>query len=76
MRGKVFVQFAYLQCRGITPAHAGKSGADGSHAGGLEDHPRACGEKHVGQDVRVEIEWITPAHAGKCFQWLIKSMTG
>ena len=30
---------------GITPARAGKRLADGLAAGGLGDHPRACGEE-------------------------------
>ena len=45
MRGKGFVLAWILDCRRITPAHAGKSYACHKITTLYRDHPRACGEK-------------------------------
>ena len=45
MRGKADASGAYAATCRITPAHAGKSGRNGSCGAGREDHPRPCGEK-------------------------------
>ena len=37
------------RCVGITPACAGKSGPKINPFGQKRDHPRVCGEKHIGQ---------------------------
>ena len=50
---------------GITPAHAGKSLAESSLVIPIQDHPRACGEKHPQSERRADWPGITPAHAGK-----------
>ena len=45
MRGKAFLINATASFSGITPAYAGKSGADGKDRRTEWDHPRVCGEK-------------------------------
>ena len=50
MRGKGRSAAAYQGAQGITPAHAGKSADGRDHRCGLEDHPRACGEKGIEDD--------------------------
>ena len=65
MRGKGRGPLDALGDQGITPAYAGKR--KGAHElwQKLKDHPRICGEKHVGGRVRIFGEGITPAYAGK-----------
>ena len=48
MRGKDFSDFFKVRMTGITPAYAGKSLAQSSAKQVSKDHPRVCGEKHVG----------------------------
>ena len=45
MRGKAVCNADRLRAGGITPAYAGKSGANRLQAGNAQDHPRVCGEK-------------------------------
>ena len=45
VRGKVSAGKILLHDGGITPAHAGKSFKKRPRSCGLQDHPRACGEK-------------------------------
>ena len=45
MRGKVLEVTAYSLCKGITPAHAGKSLRKQGSNSPAWDHPRTCGEK-------------------------------
>ena len=47
MRGKEFSRLCLKNDIGITPAHAGKSGAKPCEAQHNRDHPRACGEKNI-----------------------------
>ena len=47
MRGKVAFATPCAPILGITPAHAGKSEYTADIGVGIEDHPRACGEKIV-----------------------------
>ena len=49
VRGKVCVTFAWRHANGITPACAGKSYAAIARLLPCWDHPRVCGEKHIGQ---------------------------
>ena len=53
MRGKDHRTAAGEAGLGITPAYAGKSGADRAADTADQDHPRLCGEKkNVPEDVR------------------------
>ena len=45
MRGKVQLPLVFTSCRGITPAHAGKSRFAAAPSAPAGDHPRTCGEK-------------------------------
>ena len=44
MRGKPSIKALPSVLKRITPAHAGKTLCGSGNAGGLSDHPRACGE--------------------------------
>ena len=45
MRGKVLDRMTKVECKGITPAYAGKSLSFFSFLSFFKDHPRLCGEK-------------------------------
>ena len=49
MRGKVELCVRGFDRLGITPAYAGKSFPAHSHPKQIQDHPRLCGEKHIGK---------------------------
>ena len=65
MRGKAGRQPNLYACQGITPAYAGKSGANSSNRTFTKDHPRLCGEKFCLYDIDGLNPGITPAYAGK-----------
>ena len=48
MRGKVFSHLPSIVNKGITPAYAGKSPRVAVSSEIQKDHPRLCGEKHLG----------------------------
>ena len=48
MRGKVTLEVTYATKPGITPAYAGKSIRATAILRQSRDHPRVCGEKHIG----------------------------
>ena len=65
MRGKGASWKCLLDCKGITPAYAGKSTGGGLDGTFYKDHPRLCGEKIWVKRFNDAGEWITPAYAGK-----------
>ena len=65
MRGKVLDRMTKVECKGITPAYAGKSLSFFSFLSFFKDHPRLCGEKYLAGAVYIANIRITPAYAGK-----------
>ena len=57
--------YKFSEIRRITPAYAGKRKIILIRCQILRDHPRLCGEKLQGGDLRVLRVGITPAYAGK-----------
>ncbi len=49
MRGKVLDRMTKVECKGITPAYAGKSTWRCMPFVTSQDHPRLCGEKRIFQ---------------------------
>ena len=65
MRGKLCDFSAFIDKSGITPAHAGKTRADGRQVFSHEDHPRACGENRAYDAAKGEMEGSPPRMRGK-----------
>ena len=65
MRGKAEFTIDTANKQRITPAYAGKSGANSSNRTFTKDHPRLCGEKFCLYDIDGLNPGITPAYAGK-----------
>ena len=65
MRGEVYYTEPVRSGGGITPAHAGRSTPAWGVLVQEEDHPRACGEKHMDACMARRPARITPAHAGR-----------
>ena len=74
MRGKVIGGFGVLVQIGITPAYAGKSGRQDHQDPHRRDHPRVCGEKHIGMFLALLVLGSPPRVRGKvprcCSSWL------
>ena len=51
MRGKGMQQEISWMALRITPAHAGKRPANNCIISGIQDHPRACGEKKIRNEI-------------------------
>ena len=68
MRGKHFNNGRLYEFRGITPADAGKTRHRVQRLLVRRDHPRGCGENHVGLNATMCMKRITPADAGKTYQ--------
>ena len=65
MRGKVVSRHITGAVRRITPAHAGKRYGLCYGAAGVEDHPRACGEKGWRMMKRAVLKGSPPRMRGK-----------
>ena len=65
MRGKGASWKCLLDCKGITPAYAGKRAVQVNRETIDEDHPRLCGEKYLFRQFLSAVPGITPAYAGK-----------
>ena len=68
MRGKGVVDVLVSEPLGITPAYAGKSFSGTLISPASLDHPRVCGEKHVGEFNDKTAEGSPPRMRGKVFQ--------
>ena len=68
MRGKVCNRRIGGGYRGITPAHAGKSGRKQGSGDELQDHPRACGEKVIAQAEWKAMAGSPPRMRGKVYK--------
>ena len=65
MRGKVISNNSPENSFGITPAYAGKRGVCDMILYVWQDHPRLCGEKKCGYDVKFSKEGSPPPMRGK-----------
>ena len=65
MRGKDHPPADFSIFRGITPAHAGKSGEYGEQTARPQDHPRTCGEKKRAKPPPVSPQGSPPHMRGK-----------
>ena len=76
VRGKVLRHTAGIQCRGITPACAGKSIRGFRLYASRKDHPRVCGEKSGASAQDTAGRGITPACAGKSVTYVCRDRRG
>ena len=65
MRGKPLLVANYCSIIGITPADAGKTIAQSVYSGGVEDHPRGCGENPHRDYIRQRRTGSPPRMRGK-----------
>ena len=65
MRGKVVMSGGYIGQTRITPAYAGKSIFEIISMFGSRDHPRLCGEKDQGKEIRIPYLGSPPPMRGK-----------
>ena len=65
MRGKAVATRKEAESIRITPAYAGKSGANRLQAGNAQDHPRVCGEKDCFFNSPLSTEGSPPRMRGK-----------
>ena len=67
MRGKGPIYFERFAMWRITPAYAGKRSASRGHVETVRDHPRLCGEKNQGKEIRIPDLGSPPPMRGKAF---------
>ena len=65
VRGKVLSTAHFVLTFRITPACAGKSTEPPPNRRGRQDHPRVCGEKHLGQRPGLQLVGSPPRVRGK-----------
>ena len=76
MRGKGINAACWFARLRITPAHAGKSSLQRACRRGLEDHPRACGEKSTALQMAASVPGSPPRMRGKEEEREIRILNG
>ena len=76
MRGKATEKYNGVSKKGITPAYAGKSKTHAGMSTPAADHPRLCGEKHIGKKYITAFQGSPPPMRGKAFCGGYKAFCG